>query len=502
MSHFLKLKFRWLSSPSHANSEPHSNLWTISIWSFFQATFRCENSAQVHARWVPQCSAGGHSGGIIGRLERSERGWKLLLMLPRMLLFKNPRKGTVAKEELMERLEMFCAGRWDQLLADSRRFAEELGQLLSRRSRRGVTMSQRADRALRLVQLGELSSARQALEGAEVAPGDRNTLAALQDPVRRPAFPRDPLPEDLLTRVPARLFELDKGMFSKNLRSARRGAAAGPSGMTVEHLQPLLDHPSALHSMFLLAERLARADVPPSIVDAIRQGRLTTLRKPNGGGRGIVVGDVIRRVVARTLAQQLGPAVEGTTAPFQYALSTKAGCECVSHVVQALTEADPETTVVSIDGVSDFDLISREATLDGLLHVDGGCAALPLRATLLRQTFSVHMGRFHGDHSLCAPRGGRGAGRSLEALTVLGGPTQGIGGDQQRVVGIRKVVGIFGRHLCHHQTRPCGRRVHSSSPESVDTCVREHQQWQDEGVERRRRQASSSRDHGQNRTSG
>ena len=114
-------------------------------------------------------------------------------------------------------------------------------------------------------------------------------------------------------------------------------------GMTVEHLQPLLDNPSALHSMFLLGEKLARADVPPSIVDTIRQGRLTALRKPNGGVRGIVVGDAIRRVVARTVAQQLGPAVEGATAPFfQYALSTKAGCECVSHVVQAFTEADPE----------------------------------------------------------------------------------------------------------------------------------------------------------------
>ena len=194
------------------------------------------------------------------------------------------------------------------------------------RSRRGgPTTAQRADRALHLVQLGELSSARQALEGAEVAPGDRSTLAALQDPVRRPAIPRDPLLEDLLTHVPARIFELDKRKFSKNLRSARRGAAAGPSGMTVEHLQPLLDHPRALHSMFLLAERLARADVPPSIVDAIRQGRLTALRKPSGGVRGIVVGDVIRRVVARTLAQQLGPAVEGATAPSHQGASPRSG---------------------------------------------------------------------------------------------------------------------------------------------------------------------------------
>ena len=42
--------------------------------------------------------------------------------------------------------------------------------------------------------------------------------------------------------------------------------------------------------------------------------------------RGIVVGEVIRRLVARTIAQQLGPAVEAATSPFQFALSTKSGC--------------------------------------------------------------------------------------------------------------------------------------------------------------------------------
>ena len=34
-------------------------------------------------------------------------------------------------------------------------------------------------------------------------------------------------------------------------------------------------------------------------MNALRCGRLTALRKPDGGVRGIVVGDVFRRVVAR-----------------------------------------------------------------------------------------------------------------------------------------------------------------------------------------------------------
>ena len=44
-----------------------------------------------------------------------------------MLLFEHPRKGVVVKEKLMEPLEIFRAGRWEQLMADNGRFAEELG---------------------------------------------------------------------------------------------------------------------------------------------------------------------------------------------------------------------------------------------------------------------------------------------------------------------------------------------------------------------------------------
>ena len=41
------------------------------------------------------------------------------------------------------------------------------------------------------------------------------------------------------------------------------------------------------------------------IVAAIRLGRMTTLLKPNGGVRSIVVGDIVRKLVARTIAQQM-----------------------------------------------------------------------------------------------------------------------------------------------------------------------------------------------------
>ena len=225
--------------------------------------------------------------------------------------------------------------------------------------------------------MGELSSARQALEGASLAPGSEDTLQALRDPAKRPQEPRTPFPRHLAHPEPGTQFSMDRDRFARNLRSARRGAAGGPSGMTVEHLQPLLDHPRDLQAFLHAAEKVSRAHIPPAVQEAIRLGRLTALQKANGGVRGIVAGDIVRRLVARTMSQQLMESVQAATAPFQYAMSTKSGCECIAHALQGLTELNPRATVMSIDGISAYDLVSRESMLQALADVEGGSQALP-----------------------------------------------------------------------------------------------------------------------------
>ena len=57
--------------------------------------------------------------------------------------------------------------------------------------------------------------------------------------------------------------------------------------------------------------------------------------------------------------------------------STKAGCECVAHALQGLTDLDPEATVLSIDGISAYDFISWRAMLTALANVDKGEQVLP-----------------------------------------------------------------------------------------------------------------------------
>ena len=109
---------------------------------------------------------------------------------------------------------------------------------------------------------------------------------------------------------------------------------------------------------------VALFDAPDFFLGAVRLGRVTALVKPDG-------------VIARTIAQEIGDAVQSATGPYQCALRTRAGTECVSHVLQTLVESDAHTTIVSIDGIGAFDLVSRNAMLRGLQEMDQGDRVLP-----------------------------------------------------------------------------------------------------------------------------
>ena len=71
------------------------------------------------------------------------------------------------------------------------------------------------------------------------------------------------------------------------------------------------------------------------------------------------------------MAKSLGGAFKTATAPHQCALTTRSGCESICHVLQGVTDLDPEATVMSVDGVGAFDLISRASMMSGLRNARG-----------------------------------------------------------------------------------------------------------------------------------
>ena len=96
--------------------------------------------------------------------------------------------------------------------------------------------AEESGQSIEVVQMGELS----------VAVGNQATLKALTDTRRRPPVARP---------------------HCRNLSWSRRGAAAGPSGMTADHLQPVLDTARDTSLFFQFATVLARGQAPTAAVE-------------------------------------------------------------------------------------------------------------------------------------------------------------------------------------------------------------------------------------------
>ena len=192
-----------------------------------------------------------------------------------------------------------------------------------------------------------------------MALGTVATLAKLTNPERRPPLPREELCQEVLSeqRAGAVVRVGPCGVSGVSQNSEARG-----SGLPFRDDRRLFVHhcrqrgrPDTLdRSMFSFGNR----DVPRGIIEGLRVGRLTALQKPDGGVRGIVVGAISLRLVARIVAKQVAKQAENAIVPFQDTISTKAGCECIAHNVQSLTDVDSNATIVSIDGVGACDLIS------------------------------------------------------------------------------------------------------------------------------------------------
>ena len=148
-----------------------------------------------------------------------------------------------------------------------------------RRSKLGI--EQRAPRALRCVLDGELSAGRQALEGAELARGTRETLDALKDRERRPPN-LHPLPDRVVNHVPHTPVSLDPELFAQT-SVAEFEAGRGSRSFRNDGRASASD-----------AREYRRHRIVGFICRHIRQGRsptgnrrMTALRKLDGGVRGI-----------------------------------------------------------------------------------------------------------------------------------------------------------------------------------------------------------------------
>ena len=108
-----------------------------------------------------------------------------------------------------------------------------------------------------------------------------------------------------------------------------------------------------------------------------------------------------RRLVGKTLARQFGAVVEQVCAPLQFALSTRAGTDCVGHAIRVMTELDPRATVLSVDGVGAYNHVLRSSMLVKEMEVPQLRPLIPFVRSTYAHPTSYEWEDQHGTRHQC-----------------------------------------------------------------------------------------------------
>ncbi|KAL2608123.1 hypothetical protein R1flu_026696 [Riccia fluitans] len=138
----------------------------------------------------------------------------------------------------------------------------------------------------------------------------------------------------------------------------------GPSGMVFELLRDcfiLEDLASGFDLLFDLCTHIALGRVSASTAYLLGASHLLTLEKPSGGVRPIAVGEVLYRLVARTLGFQFWETLADHFSPLQFVVATRGGCETIIHGLRATLDLHPDWVVLQVDIQNAFNTVSREA---------------------------------------------------------------------------------------------------------------------------------------------
>ena len=93
--------------------------------------------------------------------------------------------------------------------------------------------------------------------------------------------------------------------------------------------------------------------------------------------------------------------------PLANSRPTRAGTDCVAHVVRAITEERPAATILCIVGIGAFGYVSRAAMLGKLRTLPGASAVLPLlRLSYAQPSHNVWFDGERVQHTVVRGEGG------------------------------------------------------------------------------------------------
>ena len=327
------------------------------------------------------------AGVMQAAAQGSAAGWTKLLAFPKLVLGKCKRGGSKAVTATVKRrCLLWASGNFSQLTTEAHALAaghagssttsfpvndeddDQLGIGLSTDVEDSGQLDRRTvEKVIRLGKARCYQKAVNALSAAKVAPTTPETTAQMKE--KHPSAAEPPLPLDVQTvEVPV----FSEASVLKHLKSFKRGTAAGPSGLSAQHLTDLLGPASPLLGpLASLTNSIAKGSVPDGAREYVFGAKLVALVKKDGGLRPIACGEITRRLAAKSLGKLKEVRQLAKSLDAQVGVGVSSGADsmitCLRRVGATFLRAgDPRKGIIKIDLKNAFNLVDRAAILQAV----------------------------------------------------------------------------------------------------------------------------------------
>lgn len=228
-------------------------------------------------------------------------------------------------------------------------------------------------RAKALIMVGEVSRAMKALRSGASLEADDETLAKLEALHPQATLPNwTPVPS---TRPRFTVTAQEVVIAAKRLP---KGAAAGPSALSFEHLKATIVRPGSQDcaqewANFIQAYANGELRFGELGLNAWLSAKLIALDKGAGAVRPIAIGECVLRLVHSVIARKVSSELGDILRPVQMAIGTKNGTEAMIHSTRSYFQRYTHSAMLLTDVKNAFNTINRQAIIDG---VDKYCPVL------------------------------------------------------------------------------------------------------------------------------
>jgi hypothetical protein len=308
----------------------------------------------------------------------NECAWKLLFLLPSLLLRTVPKKflnsSTSLNSILKIRFQNFKERQFAPLIKDLLHESEDF--VSQQYDNGGKSSSSNYSRIKWLAAEGSPSKALSTLNSSHVAKVDERSFSLMKE--KHPDCDEKFMENDSPNHTDeCKLDFFPTSICLSALKSFDRTTAAGPSGIRVSYILDCItiehgDNPKILDLFSKVLTLLALGNAPESISSFVSGARLVALEKPKLHKDGfpdlrpIAVGELLRRWVGKILISLHRSQITEYFHPLQLGVGTKCGSEIIHKAVLSKMKSNPNLVLFQVDLTNAFNLCSRSFFLKQL----------------------------------------------------------------------------------------------------------------------------------------